>query len=207
MSLWTPLRWMEICPEGLQFRKNKGTRLTIVAPGESNRDLRTFRLSWPVFNKIILSFAHQFKKGPFLAVLKEREGSVWEITEDLKWKPCRGKSTKEFFMSAGFGEPVSLEVMPQIDKILEFVNLGKKSKLLWVINPLFDQPKGATNGWWQVKSVHLEVLKSRFRPPLIIITGFLGSGKTTLLNRIVEHKALMSYRFVAVIQNEWVMSL
>jgi len=201
VTLWSPQRWIEIYRGGLRFERDDGTFLEIIGPGERNRNLRAFNLSWPFFNKIILSIAHQFQEGPFLAAMMVRDGPVWEVSNNFKWKPRRGERTKEFFVYAGFGKSIPWVEIPRVEMISEFWS-GKRSKLLWLISPPSVKPVGITRRWWEIGAPYVEKREVPYRPPMMIITGFLGSGKTTLLNHIAEHKTLMAYRFVAVIQNE-----
>ncbi len=215
LSLWSPLRWIEIRREGLFLTREDGTRLEVLPSGGKDRDLPAFALTFAFFARLVQAFAYHFKGGPVHASLRKRKAPVWEITGDQEWMPRTGQETNEYFVTVGFGQPDGHINAPRIDRLREFLPdaTGTSEHLqvepVWAVEPGKGSPKGMTRLWWEapgwkVKSGAgpFQTLGIQYRPPLLVITGFLGSGKTTLLNQIVEHKTLMANRFVAVIQNE-----
>jgi len=215
LSLWSPLRWVEFRKEGLSLTREDGTRLEVLPPGGKDRNVPAFALSFAFFDRLVQAFAYHFKGGPVHASLKKRKAPVWEITGNHEWVPMAGRETNEYFVTVGFGSQEGHETDPSIDRLREFlpdvagISGHPQAKPNWVIRPGTVSPKGATRLWWEapgwkVKSGAgpFQTLGIQYRPPLLVITGFLGSGKTTLLNQIVEYKTLMANRFVAVIQNE-----
>ncbi len=215
LSLWSPLRWVEIRREGLHITREDGNRLEVLPPGGKDRDVPAFALSWPFFDRLIQAFAYHFKSGPVHASLKKRKAPVWEIRGDHEWAPRAGGETREYFVTVGFGPPDDRLKPLRIDRLREFVTDAEdrsghpQAKENWVIRPASGNPRGVTRLWWEApewKGISgagpFQALGIQYRPPLLVITGFLGSGKTTLLNQIVEYKTLMANRFVAVIQNE-----
>ncbi len=215
LSLWSPLQWREFRREGLSLAREDGTRLEVLPPGGKDRDVPAFALSWVFFDRLVQAFAYHFKGAPVQASLKKRKAPVWEITGDHEWVPRAGQETSEYFATAGFGSLSGEEQDPRIDRLPEFCpdtgdpSRDLHSKMIWVIKPGAGSPRGMTRLWWEAPQWEVkrgagpfQALGIPYRPPLLVITGFLGSGKTTLLNQIVEYKTLMANRFVAVIQNE-----
>jgi G3E family GTPase len=215
LSLWSPLRWLEFRKEGLSLTRDDGTRLEVLPPGGKDRNVPAFALSFAFFDRLVQAFAYHFKGGPVHASMKKRKAPVWEITGNHEWVPRAGQETSEYFVTVGFGHADGHRNAPRIDRLQEFlpdaagISGYLQAKPNWVIRPGTGSPKGMTRLWWEapewkVKSGAgpFQTLGIQYRPPLLVITGFLGSGKTTLLNQIVEYKTLMANRFVAVIQNE-----
>jgi len=215
LSLWSPLRWLEFRKEGLSLAREDGTRLEVLPPGGKDRNVPAFALSFAFFDRLIQAFAYHFKNGPVHACLKKRKAPVWEITGDQEWLPMAGQETSEYFITVGFGHLEGHLNTPRIDHLQEFLpdaageSGHPKADPVWAVEPGTGIPKGMTRLWWEAPAWKVksgagpfQTLGIQYRPPLLVITGFLGSGKTTLLNQIVEYKTLMANRFVAVIQNE-----
>lgn len=215
ISLWSPLRWLEFRREGLSLSREDGTRLEVLPPGGKDRDVPAFALAFVFFDRLVQAFAYHFKGGPVHASLSKRKAPIWEITGDREWVPRAGQDTSEYFATVGFGEPEGHATPPRIDRLRVFladaagISGQRQAKPVWAVEPGTGSPRGTTRLWWEAPDWKVisgagpfQTLGIQYRPPLLVITGFLGSGKTTLLNQIVEHKTLMTNRFVAVIQNE-----
>ncbi|MCD6153656.1 MAG: GTP-binding protein [Syntrophobacterales bacterium] len=213
LSLCAPEKWREILRNGLDLPRNNGAVVEAVPMGGIDRDVPAYDLSWPLFDKIILTVAYHFKQHPFLVTLKKRPAQVFEITDKNHCYSRQARDIEELCLSVGFGPVLSNGTDdPRLDWATNFFPTDmspSSSKLIWTITTQDPDPEKVNPLWWEASSWE-ETLRTRgtkalgldYRPPLLVLTGFLGSGKTTLLNKIIEHYSGMHNKFVAVIQNE-----
>ena len=216
LSLSAPERWREILRDGLSSAQEDGTVIEVIPTGGVDRDVPAYTLSWPFFDKIILTVAYFLKDHPIFVALKVRPAQVFEITGKKEYRVKQANDIEDRCLSVGFGPELAQEADdPRFNWMKSFFptedpsSPTPPSRLIWSITSQYQDPSKGNPLWWEVPSWE-ETLKLKgakalgldYRPPLLVITGFLGSGKTTLLNKIVEHYSMMHNKFVAVIQNE-----
>ena len=216
LSLWSPIRWREIRQAGLYTKLRDGSQIEAVPPGGIDRNVPAFALAWPFFDRLVLTFAYQLKRPPLYVILKRRSWPVLIITGENSCVPSEKHFTLQNFLSVGFGPRSKKKTAdPRDIWAMNFFPgdtgspLLPETKIVWSVTPSKPLPRRGNSLWWKAPywkeksgTARFQNLGIPFRPPLMMITGFLGSGKTTLLNQIVEYKALSSYKFIAVIQNE-----
>lgn len=216
LSLWAPVRWREIRRVGLHMKKHDGSQVEAVPPGGHDRNVPSFTLAWPFFDRLVLTLAYQMRRPPICVILKRRNWPVWIITGENNCEPSQEYFTLQNFLSVGFGpRPKKKADDPRVKWAMNFFpedsrfSPSSKTRVVWSVTPSNPLPRRGNSLWWKApfwkekgRMRGFQTLGIHYRPPLLVITGFLGSGKTTLLNQIVEYKALSSYKFIAVIQNE-----
>jgi len=216
LSLNAPERWREIMRDGLSLPKEDGILVEAVPPGGVDRDVPAYSLAWTFFDKIILTIAYFLKDHPIFVALKVRPAQVFEITGKKECHLRQAHDIEERCLTVGFGpEPGKDEDDPRFTWMTSFFPPEDSSpspppsRMIWSMKSKPPDPSKVNPLWWEAPSWE-EILKLKgakalgldYRPPLLVITGFLGSGKTTLLNKIVEHYTMMHNKFIAVIQNE-----
>jgi len=216
LSLWAPEKWREILKDGLSLPQDDGTMVEAIPAGGMDRDVPAYTLSWPFFDKIVLTAAYHLKQPPVFVTLKGRPAQVFEITGENQYTIKHNPDIEERCLSVGFGPELGEGTDdPRLDLVKSFFPAEASSpspppsRVIWSITSQQPDPAKGNPLWWEAPSWE-ETLKLKgvkalgldYRPPLLFITGFLGSGKTTLLNQVVEHYSGMRNEFVAIIQNE-----
>jgi len=216
LSLSAPERWREIVRDGLSLPKEDGTLVEAVPPGGVDRNVPAYSLAWPFFDKIILTVAYFLKDHPIFVALKGRPAQIFEITDKKRYELRPSHNIEERCLTVGFGpEPGNQEDDPRFTWMIGFFpaedpsSSSPASRMIWFMKSKNPDPSKVNPLWWEapgweetLKLKGVKALGLDYRPPLLVITGFLGSGKTTLLNKVVEHYTMMHNKFVAVIQNE-----
>jgi len=215
LSLQAPVRWREIRPDGLYIPREDGSP-EAVPPGGIDRDLPAFALGWPFFDRLVLTLGYQLRRAPRFVFLKKRHWPVWTIDGRNRGVPSDDSATREIILSVGYGPrgwtsadgPSEQGIRGFFPSTVPGYATGIPD-VHWSVTPETPRPRRGNPLWWKVRSWRddralsgFRHLGIAFRPPLLILTGFLGSGKTTLLNQIVEHLVLGRGKFIAVIQNE-----
>jgi len=216
LSLWAPVRWREVRQASLHVKLHDGSQVEAVPPGGTDRNVPSFTLAWPFFDRLVLTFAYLMKNPPLCVILKRRNWPVWIITGENDCVPSEKNFTLQNFLSVGFGPRSKKKTAdPRVKWAMTFFpgetgsSPSPETRIVWSVTPSQPLPRRGNSLWWKApfwkeknRITGFQTLGIHFRPPLLVITGFLGSGKTTLLNQIVEYKSLSSYKFIAVIQNE-----
>ena len=216
LSLWAPEQWREILRDGLSLTQKNGIVIEVIPTGGVDRDVPAYSLSWPFFDKIVLTAAYHLNESPIFVIFKERPAKIFEITGKKEYQVKQANNIEDRCLSVGFGPELGEETDdPRFNWMKSFFptedpsSPTPPSRLIWSITSQYQDPSKGNPLWWEASSweetIKLKGAKALgldYRPPLLVITGFLGSGKTTLLNKIVEHYSMMHNKFVAVIQNE-----
>ncbi len=216
LSCWAPRRWREVRKNGLYVTRDDGTAVEAVPPGGVDRNVPAFALSWPFFDKLVLTAGYHLGQSPLGVVLKTWKTPVWEIDGRNRCNPLRSQETEEHLLTVVYGpEGRNRKKDPAVEWAMRFLpgGVGRDEKAApktkWAATARRKDARKGNPQWWETAAWRQRTARSGFhalgihyRPPLLIITGFLGSGKTTLLNQIVEYKTLLRNKFVAVIQNE-----
>ncbi len=216
LTLTAPVRWKEIRQEGLYLPRTDGTLAEAVTLGGMDRNLPAFALAWPFFDRLVLTLGYQLREPPRIVVLKRRSGPIWQIDGENRARPSHDTATKEMLLTVGYGPARAKRALDEATRwALDFFPQAVpgfapgKSTTLWSATPGTPRPRRGNPLWWKACTWRekrslggLHSLGMAYRPPLLIITGFLGSGKTTLLNQVLEYMAFGRHKFVAVIQNE-----
>jgi len=216
LSFWAPRRWREVRKNGLYITRGDGTIVEAVQPGGVDRNVPAFALSWPFFDKLVLTVGYHLGRSPLGVVLKTWKTPVWEMDERNRWRPLQGQETEEHLLTVVYGPGVRRGRKNRgLEWAMRFLpgQCAHDEKIApeikWAVTAGNKDSRKGNPQWWEAAAWRRGTTRSGFhalgipyRPPLLIITGFLGSGKTTLLNQIVEYKTLLRNKFVAVIQNE-----
>ncbi|HET6461092.1 MAG TPA: CobW family GTP-binding protein [Syntrophales bacterium] len=216
LTLQAPGRWRDIRRDGLYLTEPDGSSVEAVSPGGTDRNVPAFALSWPFFDRLILTLRYLLKQAPLCVILKRKARPVMEIMEGGSALPYAGCSVMEYILSIGFG--AKSRKGGDDDRVKWIINFlpseeentpNEPPEVIWSVTPWSPHPRRGNPAWWKIPkgtaAVSLRGFQSlgiHYRPPLLVVTGFLGSGKTTLLNQILEYMVLSRHKFVAVIQNE-----
>lgn len=152
-----PERWLDFRVDGLCLKAPDQKDHQVLAPGEKDRDVPGWALSWFLFNKITSGFCYHYRASPSEVLLFREEGFRFYIDQDNRMRRTEDCSFSEFRLLARLAVSEDRRDMEHAGHrhmhTCEMPNLKKTDLVGMWQHPEAGMPPWVNAEWWNAKEV------------------------------------------------------
>jgi len=154
--LSAPERWTTYHLKGLKMKDQKGRKTEVLGPGERDRDVPAWELSWWLLDRLISAFSYAKRTGPMAVALFEKAGNVFEIEgTNVVAKESKG-TIRELRLAAAFTVREQAEEKEPFDLDGYIASLGARESLKGAglmdvqAGPVAQDRQWINSRWWHL---------------------------------------------------------